>query len=162
MRSKAKTLISAAAVAAWWGGSAAAATEQIVCQQDAGRPSMADCVLISPASQSSAVGASARTPHAVTYHVVEPIDREAREVVVAPEQAIVVAEQATDLRQPSAPQPYPLESSARDEAPEVRYVVADAAIPAAAPGEVLVVPAQRLFITEPAPFPSVSAPPWPD
>jgi hypothetical protein len=55
-----------------------------------------------------------------------------------------------------------MESSARSEGPEVRYVVAERALPAAAPGETVVVPAQRIFITEPAPFPSVTAPPWPD
>jgi hypothetical protein len=145
-----------------WGGIATAAPEQIVCQQDPRQPSMADCVLISPASQSSAVGAGATSPNAVTYHVVEPIRRDARNVVVAPEQSVVVAEQAVELRQPSVPQPYPMESSARSERPEVRYLVAERALPAAAPGETVVVPAQRIFITEPAPFPSVTAPPWPD
>jgi hypothetical protein len=165
MTAKARTLMAAAVATATaaWGGAAGAATEQIVCQQqDPSRPAMNDCVLISPAAQSSATGAGASSPNAVTYQVVEPIKRDTREVVVAPEQSVVVAERAAEVRQPSAPQPYPAEWSPRSGAPEVRYVVAERAVPAAAPSEVVVVPAQRIFVTEPAPFPSASAPPWPD
>lgn len=163
MKSNSRAWMIAAAVVALWGGAASAATEQIVCQQEPGRSSsMADCVLISPASQSSATGAGVSSPNAITYQVVEPIRRDARKAVAAPEQAVANAEPATELRQPSVPQPYPSESSARRETPEVRYIVAGRAVPAASPNEVVVVPAQRIFVTEPAPFPSVTAPPWPD
>ena len=164
MKPNARTLMAAATAAAIasWGASAGAATEQIVCQQDGSRPAMNECVVMSPATQSSATGAGASQPNVVTWHVVEPIKRDTREVVVAPEQSVVVAEVPTDLRQPTVPQPYPMEWSPRSEAPEVRYVVAERAVPAAAPNEVVVVPAERIFVTEPAPFPSVTAPPWPD
>lgn len=164
MRPNARTLIAlvAASAAALWGSNASAASERIVCQQDANRPSMADCVLISPSAESSATGATVGSPHTVTYDVVEPIRRNARAVVVVPVQSVVATQPAGELRQPSVPQPYPSESSARNQAPEVRYIVADRALPAAAPGEAVIVPAERIFVTEPAQFPSVTAPPWPD
>jgi len=161
MKLNARLTATAATLATLWSGGAVAATEQIVCQQSAGRPSMADCVLMTPASQSSATGAGRSSPNAVTYYVAEPIKRDSRDAMVAPERA-VMAEPAPDLRQPSVPQPYPAESSPRDGRPEVRYIVSQRAMPAAASSETLVVPAQRIFVTEPAPFPSVSAPPWPD
>jgi hypothetical protein len=162
MRPSARLTVTAAALGTLWSGVTAAATEQIVCQQSAGRPAMADCVLITPASQSSATGAGISSPNAVTYYVAEPIKRDARDAMVAPERAAVIAEAAPDLRQPSVPQPYPAESSPRDGKPEVRYIVSQRAVPASASSETLVVPAQRIFVTEPAPFPSVTAPPWPD
>lgn len=161
MRPSGRLTLTAATLATLWSGGAVAATEQIVCRQSAGRPSMADCVLITPASQSSATGAGTSSPNVVTYDVAEPVKRDSRDARVAPDRAMV-AEPAPDLRQPTVPQPYPAEWSPRDGIPEVRYIVSQRAVPAAASSETRVVPAQRIFVTEPAPFPSVTAPPWPD
>jgi hypothetical protein len=153
MKPKAKSMMAfaAASAAAVWATSAIAASEQIICQQDPAHPSMTGCVLHAPASAPSAMGSSSNpsSPHTVTYYVIEPVERDARTIAVLPEgHAALAGRDAAELSQPFNPQAFPSESPATA---EVRYVVAGSSLPTASDGEVLVIPAQRIIITQPAP-----------
>ena len=161
MRPRARTLLAlAAASAAIWGGSAYAASERVVCQQDPSHPSMSNCVLISPTSQSSVTGSSVEgSPNTVTYYVAEPSKRDARKVVVVPADApqartVAVAEEATNLSQPLEESPFPTNWEAGPQRPEVLYVVEESLPSSAGAGEVVIVPAQRLIVTSAPPYSS--------